>query len=558
MPISLTKLKKDVPINPTVGPTVQLFNGDCLDILPKLERNSVDAIVTDPPYGLEFMGKEWDHGVPGVPFWSAMLNICKPGAFLLAFGGTRTFHRLACAIEDSGWEIRDTVMWVYGSGFPKSHDVSKAIDKQAGAKRPVIKETASGGYKRLMVTNEREGFRPDDYYPDGNKFTSNEPISEDAKRWSGWGTALKPAHEPILVGYKPLSGLQLVAAHCEEIHRCLCARLRVNDAEKKPLDQSATCAEVLRTVPEHAKIYELVNSEDAQFVIRRFMRLDAASNVERGNSARKSVNTLTSTAIQGRKTPHGEVDDFLNGLMDTCTSDMTDGISENTVLSWRNISDALLHPKNTYTTETGLKLIIGLRTLRSFLTPITTAGIGNLHPNWEPIIVARKPLEGTVAQNVLKHGVGGLNIDESRVGDERTTTVRNGKSGAHGRFGVDDRVFTRLNPPGRWPANLIHDGSAEVLSCFPKDEHRFFYTAKASKSDRGSDNTHPTVKPTALMEYLCKLVVPPGGTILDPMMGSGSTGVAAASLGYGFVGIEMHPPYFQIAERRISEARASV
>jgi site-specific DNA-methyltransferase (adenine-specific) len=165
---------------------------------------------------------------------------------------------------------------------------------------------------------------------------------------------------------------------------------------------------------------------------------------------------------------------------------------------------------------------------------------------------------GTVAQNVLKYGVGGLNIDESRVGDEVLVNACAGnKKGGNSLMmsvtGMPDAPSRTV--VGRWPANLIHDGSPDVLSCFPKDEHRFFYTAKASKSDRGTDNTHPTVKPTALMEYLCKLVGPPGCTILDPMMGSGSTGVAAKTLGYNFVGIEMHPPYFQIAERRISEAR---
>jgi len=110
----------------------QLYLGDCRDVMVQLPENSVDSIVTDPPYGLSFMGKGWDHGVPGVDFWTLALRVAKPGAYLLAFGGTRTFHRLAVAIEDSGWEIRDTIMWVYGSGFPKSHNVSKAMDKQEG------------------------------------------------------------------------------------------------------------------------------------------------------------------------------------------------------------------------------------------------------------------------------------------------------------------------------------------------------------------------------------------------------------------------------------------
>ena len=115
-----------------------LHLGDCLEVMRTLDADSVDTCVTDPPYGLEFMGKNWDHGVPGIPYWEELYRILKPGAMLLAFGGTRTWHRLAVAIEDAGFEIRDTVMWVYGSGFPKSHNISKAIDKAAGAEREVV------------------------------------------------------------------------------------------------------------------------------------------------------------------------------------------------------------------------------------------------------------------------------------------------------------------------------------------------------------------------------------------------------------------------------------
>ncbi|MCI0366549.1 MAG: hypothetical protein L0219_22020, partial [Phycisphaerales bacterium] len=135
-----------------------MIHGDCLDVMPVLAENSVDTIITDPPYGLEFMGKEWDHGVPGMPFWNAALRVAKPGAMLLAFGGTRTYHRLAAAIEDAGWELRDCFMWLYGSGFPKGHDVAK---RMKGAL---------------------------------------------AERWVGWNPSLKPAWEPIIVAMKPLDG----------------------------------------------------------------------------------------------------------------------------------------------------------------------------------------------------------------------------------------------------------------------------------------------------------------------------------------------------------------
>ena len=302
---------------------ITLHHGDCRDIMATMDASSVDAIVTDPPYGLAFMGKDWDHGVPGVEFWREALRVAKPGAHLLAFGGTRTFHRLACAIEDAGWEIRDTIMWVYGSGFPKSHDVSKAIDKAAGAVREKV--PATGGLHKNRNLNDDGWSKIGEVEP---TMDSAFPATDAARQWSGWGTALKPA--------------------------------------------------------------------------------------------------------------------------------------------------------------------------------------------WEPIIVARKPLCGTVAETVLRHGTGALNIDGCRAG-------------------------------ARWPANVAHDGAMH--------EHgRYFYCAKTSKADRndGCENNHPTVKPTELMRYLVRLVTPPGGVVLDPFCGSGSTGRGAILEQAAFIGIELDAEYLEIARRRIN------
>ena len=327
-----------------------------------MDAGSVDSIVCDPPYGLSFMGKGWDHGVPGVEFWTEALRVAKPGAHLLAFGGTRTYHRLACAIEDAGWEIRDCVMWVYGSGFPKSHDVSKAIDKAAGAERgrqTVRSKSVSTCYAQDEWTRLNAGTVLD-----------AKAITPEAAQWSGWGTALKPA--------------------------------------------------------------------------------------------------------------------------------------------------------------------------------------------WEPIIVARKPLCGTVAENVLTHGTGGINVDGCRVGTETITQRHTDFSLAHGnKLGAGNTRSgdgTTTQTVGRWPANLIHDGSDEVLG-LTGIAARFFYCAKASKADRDARNHHPTVKPTDLMRYLCRLVTPPDGMVLDPFMGSGSTGKAALLEGFNFTGIELSPEYVEIANRRISHER---
>jgi DNA modification methylase len=401
----------------------EIKHGDCLEVMRGMADNSVDAIVTDPPYGLVgasrggssqpgdlatpygrsgpskkrggFMGKEWDASIPGAEYWSEALRIAKPGAYILAFGGTRTFHRLAVAIEDAGWEIRDTLMWVYGSGFPKSRNVCLDMDKMDGH--------GNRGH-RIAVANRHH---PDGTLePNGEHLPAYEPKTDAAKQWAGWGTALKPA--------------------------------------------------------------------------------------------------------------------------------------------------------------------------------------------WEPIIMARKPLVGTVAANVLEHGTGALNIDGCRV---ETDDNLNGGAYSNGSkdlgeatsyaTGVNAGVF--VQPAGRWPANLIHDGSEEVVALFPDvkagvavrsnsggntfggdkpkppmddmsygdkgSAARFFYCAKASKADRGESNGHPTVKPTELMRYLVRLVTQPGGTVLDPFTGSGSTGKAAILEGFSFIGIEKEEASVDISTRRMKEAQ---
>jgi site-specific DNA-methyltransferase (adenine-specific) len=336
------------------GVCVKVFNDDCLNVLREMPDNSVDSIVTDPPYGISFMAKKWDYDVPSVKVWKEAIRVLKPGGHALIACGTRTQHRMVCNIEDAGFEIRDVVSWIYGSGFPKSLNIHKK----------------------------------DEQCPDG------------------WGTALKPACEFFTLCRKPLS-------------------------------------------------------------------------------------------------------------------------------------------------------------------------------------------EKTVAANVLKWGTGGINIDGCRVGTETLPAQRAGQAKI-GTFDRQDMVTPEKQ--GRFPANLIHDGSQEVLDLFPETKSagkaraggwadqdgkggllgvgnhqgngmrygdnggsaaRFFYCPKASKKDRnkglpeGETSTHPTVKPTALMAYLCRLITPTGGVVLDPYMGSGSTGKAAVREGFSFVGIELDPDYYEICKARI-------
>jgi hypothetical protein len=368
--------------------------GDCLEGLRALPDNSVDSIVTDPPYGLKFMGKAWDYDVPPEEVWRECLRVLKPGGHLLCFAGTRTQHRMAVRIEDAGFEIRDMIAWVYGSGFPKSLDVSKAIDKAAGAEREVV---GSKTVSRDFTAGEGEDIAFRSGRPGQTEVPVTAAATPEAQRWEGWGTALKPALEPITV--------------------------------------------------------------------------------------------------------------------------------------------------------------------------------------------ARKPLIGTVAANVLEHGTGALNIDGCRVGGGPRPLIERHDQYRPEKFNLPSGSRNAgETTEGRWPANLIHDGSDEVLAGFPESKDgvavrhvsggknchsdaikpampdmgyggrgsaaRFFYCAKASKKDRGDGNNHPTVKPTDLMRYLCRLVTPPGGLVLDPYTGSGSTAKAAALEGFRFIGFEIDPDYHAIAERR--------
>lgn len=375
--------------------TIQFLTGDCREVLRTLLDASVDSCVTDPPYELNFMGRDWDRS--GVAFepdtWRAVLRVLKPGGHLLAFGGTRTFHRLVCAIEDVGFEIRDAIMWHYGSGFPKSLSIALEYER------------------RLCRQIKRDGHTVWVYFDDGKDMARDPPFRDPgANEWVGHGTALKPATEIICLARKPLS-------------------------------------------------------------------------------------------------------------------------------------------------------------------------------------------EKTVAANVLEHGTGALNIDGCRVHGEDAQggayTVKRLKPGATlnktgGNWRPEDGgvEFHGEMKPGRWPANVIHDGSEEVLAGFPdskgqqgdltghsKDRKskgiygdfapardalkrgdsgsaaRFFYAAKASKKERAGSK-HPTVKPLALMRYLCRLVTPPGGTVLDPFAGTGTTGQAALQEGFDAILIELDAEHVGVAEKR--------
>ena len=386
----------------------KLILGDCLEMLKTLPDGSVDAVVTDPPYGLSFMGKKWDYDVPSVEVWAECLRVLKPGGHLLAFAGTRTQHRMAVRIEDAGFEIRDMIAYVYGSGFPKSLDVSKAIDKMDASQEQEA--------RRLRFTE----------WVRSTGLTSKQ--IDDATRTNMGSHYTATATQPAIMTLEHLDAVRHLIGDVPEWVEKECTVRRV---------------------------------ESENFKRREVIGQDTKARSTSGASALPTV---------GGETVYQSWD---------ITAPATDAARQ-----WQGWGTAL-------------------------------------KPALEPITVARKPLIGTVASNVLEHGTGAINVDGCRVDGER------------------------------WPANLLHDGSEEVDRLMPGGEARFFYTAKASKDDRDDGNTHPTVKPTDLMRYLCRLVTQPGGTVLDPFMGSGSTGKAAVLEGFKFIGIERDPSYFEIAKARI-------
>ena len=419
-----------------------LLPGDCLASMRCLPSDSVDSIVTDPPYGLSFMGKEWDYDVPSTEIWAECLRVLKPGGHLLAFAGTRTQHRMAVRSEDAGFEIRDMIAWAYGSGFPKSLGISKAVDAQ---------DAVAARRERAL------------------RFTA-------WMREQGVTSAQLDAATQTNMGGHYLTAAQQPAIATRPLFEAM-----------RPLFPGPVPAWVELLVEERT-----VESENMK--AREVLRTET-------RTCTKTARPAVARAAVGEVSVPRSVD---------ITAPATEAAKE-----WDGWGTAL-------------------------------------KPALEPITVARKPLVGTVAANVLAHRTGGLNIDGCRVatddGEDRSRPPRSPNTILGGGKGANITASAH-NDGGRWPANLIHDGSDIGIG----EASRFFYCAKTSKADRGEGNTHPTVKPTDLMAYLCRLVTPPGGLVLDPFMGSGSTGKGALREGLTFIGCELSPEYVEIARARLSK-----
>lgn len=419
-----------------------LFHGDNMESLKKLEDNSIDSIVSDPPYGLSFMNKKWDYDVPSVEFWKEVYRVLKPGGHILSFGGTRTYHRMVVNIEDAGFEIRDQIQWIYGSGFPKSHNIGKAVDKLKGNERKDLGKNPAS----------RPCSDKGDYETNTKWKTPPRPnITKGQSEWEGWGTALKPANEPI----------------------CLA---------RKPLSEKSISENVLKWGT-------------------------GGINVDGCRIGSESIETIHNPKITGKMgQAHGEQTGYIQG--------------ENSIHEGRFPANIILE--------------------------CICDSKGDIHTN--PNCPCRLMDEQS---GISKRGIEKVN--------EKYPSINNGS-----KVGMKGIIVS--NYPGKGGAS------------------RFFYQAKVSKGERnmGLDgfqekqiemigqlnnsirdngtirttpdakkNHHPTIKPVNLMAYLCRLITPPNGTILDPFMGSGSTGIAALLEGFNFIGMEMDDDYMKIAIARI-------
>jgi len=481
---------------------VRLLHGDCVEVMRGLPDNSVDAIVTDPPYGLEFMGKEWDNltrnlmraeegsrdaervagyegnyagrrsklpdysktNSPAAQAWHEAwareaLRVLKPGGHLLAFGGTRTYHRMACAIEDAGFEIRDSIHWVYGSGFPKSLDVSKAIDKAAGAEREVLSSVFRGN--RAGTTAGIKG----NAVPRTDTVTA--PATVEARRWEGWGTALKPAHEPVVVARKPLSGT--VAGNVLvwgtgglNIDGC---RVPMNGDTVQPFGTPTK------------SVGGILNNG----VIPQDEEKLAASYAKTNAAGRWPANVVFDRAA-------GEALDQQSGTLAT-----------NKPVAWKREKE-------------------------------------------------------TADARRVRTGYG---VPAPEAGEVRGAYSDNGGASrffTQADFGPDDWPFVYQAKPSRKERNAGLDGLQPKREADRVRDDGVGGDNPRNRSNTAKVNHHPTVKPVALMRHLVRLVTPPGGTVLDPFAGSGTTLVAAILEGLDCIGIEMTDEYLPIIEGRTAWA----
>ena len=412
----------------------QILQGDNRDTLKTIADNSIDAIVTDPPYGIDFLGKAWDANTGALETYQECLRVLKPGGHILAFSAARTYHHLAVTLEQAGFEIRDQIMWIYSSGFPKSQDVGRSIQRGLGVKE-TRKVKSTDGYN----LNNAKGFTENNDVGYGEMKPITVCTDPEAKAWEGWGTALKPAHEPIALARKPMK--LSIAKNCQT-HGVGALNI---DAARVPYESE----------------YDAKHQED--------IRIGQENATNGTNFFGSGTSKVDDVSLQGRF-PSNVLGEILQAdyqkyfyCPKVSRRERHIGFDLNKVPTIEHNDPATIH----------------------------------LHPLWTPAI--------------------GKNVYRLKEAIEKHNNE------------VPEPMF------------------GNVQGCYGPDGERF--AVGLDKAAKG--NNHPTVKPIELMKYLIKLITPPGGTVLDPFNGSGSTGCAAVELGFEYIGCELDPAYVEIARKRI-------
>lgn len=479
-------------------PSAVVYNGDCVEVMAAMPESSIDAVVCDPPYGLEFMGKEWDkltrnlmradseadkkrleeYGnsysgrtskLPDLGATAKYANemqlwheewareafrVLKPGGHILAFGGTRTWHRMAVAIEDAGFEIRDSIAWLYGSGFPKSSNVAISIDKQQGL-------MGNRGKRSSFAGNINQG---QDVEP-AKGMDRHQPISEEAKKWDGWGTALKPAFEPVIVGRKPFKG---------------------------------TVAKNVLTHGTGALNIDATRIGNETVKVHNAPKGTLAGGEHGRGSVREEDGTIAYRETQGRWPANVTI----------CHEPECEQVG--------TVTDSV--PNFNTRGEDG---------------PMLTHG-GGMHGS-----------NRTGDENEVGVGIWEC-VEGCQVAELNRQSGTSKSTG--GRIGKKANANVNNTPVGNYEKGNPGFGDVGGAS-------RFFYVAKASKKERPKvgETSHPTVKPIALMRWLVRLVTPPGGIVLDPFLGSGTTAEAAILEGFKFVGVEKTEDYLPLIQQRLNK-----
>lgn len=534
---------------------VSLHRGDCREVLRDLPDNSVDAVVTDPPYELGFMGKKWDGtGIAySVEMWREVLRVLKPGGHLLAFGGTRTYHRMACAIEDAGFEIRDQIQYLYGSGFPKSYNISKGINakQRVGTCQPQGLRKARMGedYEPTGQEDYRKG-RMFEQLPDDNH---KEILTGDAQQWDGWGSALKPANEPVCLARKPLSEKTIV----ENVLKWGVGGLNI-DGCRIGTEQTTTVRN---------------GDSGGNGAFGRDERVGEWTNPPGRFPANIILDEEAGRMLDEQS---GERSPGRGGTMVAGYQNEYVGGKANNVIKCPGYSDKGGASRFFYCAKASRsERNAGLDSYVTMKYNMDKSILGGLSWNDVSMVVVRLLRKATSDMEAVSFNIGesgesitvqchkdSLSITSMEISKIIESKILNLLMPSH----ISEFIVDVNYAMGRGGSRVISAESSSQLqmnSGISQENATLLMVAvrnviselllRINERDEWKDasNFHSTVKPISLMRYLCRLITPPNGIVLDPFMGSGTTGCAAALEGFDFIGIEQDAEYIEIAKRRI-------